>query len=149
MPLDIQRLPRRRFRAAWSLSLAVVPPLSVAVHDAVGVRIVSVVQALDHISISGGLVRKFGDRPIETKTLAPLIQEGHGGFRVPPGRRTEIDELPFPVDCPPKISPSTIDPDIGLVDVPLKAAPTAVGKRAWRFRARTSGGSERPWLGLT
>ena len=90
---------------------AIVPPLPVNMQDAVEVRIVAVVQVLNDLSVSKGLVRADGDWPVEPDALDRLLQKGFDGFCVTPGCQSEVDELASLVHRPPKVSPLPADTD--------------------------------------
>ncbi|CTQ33171.1 putative transposase OrfB [Jannaschia rubra] len=89
-------------------------------------RIISTVQILDHLPISGGLVRTDGNGPVEAYILDGLLQKGFGSSSITPCCQPEVDELASVFYGTPEVTPLAAYTNIGLVNVPIQPPPAAV-----------------------
>ena len=78
----------------------------------------------DDAVIGGGLVRCDAERLVQPHRIPGLPEKCSGCGCVPASCEPEINQLTVLIDRPPKITPSTIDAQVRLVDMPIQPPPT-------------------------
>lgn len=105
----------------------VVLPLLVDMEDRI-IRAPTLIDLVNDLGIGRRLVGENRHRLVKPRVILGLPQESARRLCVPPGCKSEIDQLAMMIDRTPEIAPLSANSYVCFIDMPIEAAPAAPTK---------------------